>query len=208
MVSRKPVPQSQSKTTAIAVFFVICTFICLREPKQADWPRQRAVSCPEICILAQCVKQMSSYLDVMLSGRRPGFGRVEPKHPYRTQRGMVHEWPFDSLRSLRVTPDIRFSVAHCVLLSALKCDALHQFIALFCLEYRRCGCNTTPKTTLRKQPELPRRGVPAPFSITLHRMLRIRQILKILEPFPTSSIVSLNKRDGLTTSRSAESFVA
>ena len=51
MVSRKPVPQSQSKPTAIAVFFVICTFICVREPRQADWPRRRAVTCPEICIL-------------------------------------------------------------------------------------------------------------------------------------------------------------
>ena len=35
-------------------------------------------------VLVQCVKQMSSYLAVMLSGTRPGFGRVESKHPYRT----------------------------------------------------------------------------------------------------------------------------
>ena len=57
----------------------------------------------------QCVKQMSSYLAVMLSGTRPAFGRVESKHPYRTERGTAQEGPFDSLCSLRVTPDIRFS---------------------------------------------------------------------------------------------------
>ena len=60
-----------------------------------------------------CVKQMSSYLAVMLSGTRFGFGRVESKHPYKPKRGTVQEGPFDSLRSLRVTPNIRFSIAHC-----------------------------------------------------------------------------------------------
>ncbi len=38
-----------------------------------------------LVVLVQCVESMSSYLAVMLSGTRPGFGRVESKHPYGTK---------------------------------------------------------------------------------------------------------------------------
>ena len=40
--------------------------------------------------LVWCVKQMSSYLAVMLSGTRPGVERVESKHPARAIPQLVY----------------------------------------------------------------------------------------------------------------------
>ncbi len=50
----------------------------------------------------------------------PRFWARGVEAPLWNQRGTVQQGPFDSLRSLKVTPDIRFSVAHRVLLSAFK----------------------------------------------------------------------------------------
>ena len=36
---------------------------------------------------------MSSYLAVMLSGTRPGFGRVESKHPYGAKEVRCNRGP-------------------------------------------------------------------------------------------------------------------